>query len=45
MHSAPALVLTATVWAYWIAVDLMGVRVRKKTRKSSGLNHGLKRPM
>ena len=27
-----------------IAVDLMVVRVRKKTRKSSSLNHGLKRP-
>jgi len=45
MHNAPVFVFTATIWAYWIAVDLMVVRVRKKTRKSSSLNHGLKRPM
>jgi len=43
MHNGPVFVFTATIWAYWIAVDL--IRVRKKTRKSSGLNHGLKRPM
>ena len=33
----PALVLTATVWAYWIAVGAMVLRARRRTRDLAGL--------
>jgi protein-S-isoprenylcysteine O-methyltransferase Ste14 len=37
MRDAPILVLTATIWAYWIGVGIMAIWVLKKTRKSSGV--------
>ena len=33
----PSTVLTGTVWAYWFCVGVMSVRVRRKTRKLSGI--------
>lgn len=37
MKDLPAAVLTATIWAYWLGVGVMIVRVRRKTRKRSGV--------
>ncbi len=37
MQDAPILVLTATIWAYWIGVGIMVIWVLRKTRKSSGV--------
>jgi protein-S-isoprenylcysteine O-methyltransferase Ste14 len=33
----PCIVLAATVWAYWTCVGIMIVRVRRRTRKLSGI--------
>ncbi|MGH8800436.1 MAG: methyltransferase family protein [Casimicrobiaceae bacterium] len=33
----PALVLTATVWVYWLIVGAMVVRARRRTRQLAGL--------
>jgi protein-S-isoprenylcysteine O-methyltransferase Ste14 len=40
-------VLTATIWAYWVCVGVMIVRVRRKTRKQAGVvpRQGLERFM
>ena len=37
MTDLPATVLTATVWTYWFCVGVMIVRIRRKTRKLSGV--------
>lgn len=37
MRDWPGVVLVATVWAYWIGVGLMIVRVHRKTHKLGGL--------
>ena len=37
MKDMPCIVLAATVWAYWICVGAMIVRVRRRTRKLSGI--------
>jgi protein-S-isoprenylcysteine O-methyltransferase Ste14 len=37
MADLPAAVLTATVWAYWLYVAIMIVRVRRKTRGQAGV--------
>ena len=37
MTDLPATVLTATVWTYWFCVGVMVVRIRRKTRKLSGV--------
>ena len=37
MKDLPAAVLTATIWAYWLCVGVMIVRVRRKTRKQPGV--------
>jgi protein-S-isoprenylcysteine O-methyltransferase Ste14 len=37
MADLPATVLTATVWAYWLYVAVMIVRVRRKTRGQAGV--------
>jgi protein-S-isoprenylcysteine O-methyltransferase Ste14 len=37
MTDLPAAVLTATIWAYWLCVGVMIVRVRRKTRKQPGV--------
>jgi hypothetical protein len=37
MKDLPATVLTATVWTYWFCVGVMVVRIRRKTRKLSGV--------
>jgi protein-S-isoprenylcysteine O-methyltransferase Ste14 len=47
MRDLPAVVLTATIWAYWLGVGVMIVRVRRKTRKQPGVvpRQGLERIM
>lgn len=47
MKDLPAAVLTATIWAYWLCVGVMIVRVRRKTRKQPGVvpRQGLERIM
>jgi protein-S-isoprenylcysteine O-methyltransferase Ste14 len=47
MRDLPAAVLTATIWAYWLCVGVMIVRVRRKTRKQPGVvpRQGLERIM
>lgn len=37
MNDLPAVVLSATVWAYWTCVGAMAVRVRRRTRKLAGI--------
>ena len=37
MMDLPCIVLAATVWAYWTCVGTMIVRVRRRTRKLSGI--------
>ena len=37
MRDLPCIALAATVWAYWGCVGAMIVRVRRRTRKLSGL--------
>ena len=37
MTDLPGLALTATIWAYWFGVGVMIVRVRRHTRKLSGV--------
>jgi protein-S-isoprenylcysteine O-methyltransferase Ste14 len=37
MRDFPATVLTATIWTYWLCVGVMVVRVRRRTRKLSGV--------
>jgi len=37
MKDLPAAVLTATIWAYWLCVGVMIVRIRRKTRKQAGV--------
>lgn len=37
MSDLPAVVLSATIWAYWICVGAMAVRVRRRTRKLAGI--------
>jgi protein-S-isoprenylcysteine O-methyltransferase Ste14 len=37
MRDLPATVLTATIWTYWFCVGVMIVRIRRKTRKLSGV--------
>jgi protein-S-isoprenylcysteine O-methyltransferase Ste14 len=47
MQDFPAGALTATIWAYWLCVGVMIVRVRRKTRKQPGVvpQQGLERVM
>jgi protein-S-isoprenylcysteine O-methyltransferase Ste14 len=47
MKDLPAVVLTATIWAYWLCVGVMIVRVRRKTRRQPGVvpQQGLERIM
>ncbi len=37
MHDSPGIVLSATIWAYWFCVGAMSVRVRRRTRRLSGI--------
>jgi len=37
MRDLPCIVMAATVWAYWACVGAMIVRVRRRTRKLSGI--------
>jgi len=37
MKDLPCIALAATVWAYWFCVGAMIVRVRRRTRKLSGI--------
>ncbi|HTS20540.1 MAG TPA: isoprenylcysteine carboxylmethyltransferase family protein [Casimicrobiaceae bacterium] len=37
MRNWPGVLLVATIWAYWIGVGMMIVRVHRKTRKLGGL--------
>ena len=37
MKDLPCIVLAATVWAYWACVGAMTIRVRRRTRKLSGI--------
>jgi protein-S-isoprenylcysteine O-methyltransferase Ste14 len=37
MMELPCIVVAATVWVYWICVGAMIVRVRRRTRKLSGI--------
>ena len=37
MKDLPCIALAVTVWAYWICVGAMIVRVRRRTRKLSGI--------
>ena len=37
MRDLPGVLLTATVWAYWLGVGMMIVRARRKTRHLAGL--------
>ncbi len=37
MKDWPGVLLVATIWAYWIGVGMMIVRVHRKTRKLGGL--------
>lgn len=37
MKDLPGLLLAATIWVYWICVGAMAVRVRRRTRRMSGL--------
>jgi len=37
MRNIPAVLVTATVWAYWLGVGMMIIRARRKTRRLAGL--------
>jgi protein-S-isoprenylcysteine O-methyltransferase Ste14 len=37
VRDLPGVILTATVWAYWLGVAMMIVRARRKTRRLAGL--------
>ena len=37
MKDLPCILMAATVWAYWACVGAMIVRVRRRTRKLSGI--------
>jgi protein-S-isoprenylcysteine O-methyltransferase Ste14 len=37
MRDLPGVILTATVWAYWIGIGMMVVRARRKTHELAGL--------
>ena len=37
VNHLPAVVLSATIWAYWTYVGAMAVRVRRRTRKLAGI--------
>jgi protein-S-isoprenylcysteine O-methyltransferase Ste14 len=37
MQDGPVLLLSATIWAYWIGVTIMVVRVRRETRRLPGV--------
>ena len=37
MKDLPGVLLTATVWAYWLGVGMMIVRARRKTHRLAGL--------
>jgi protein-S-isoprenylcysteine O-methyltransferase Ste14 len=37
MRDLPGVLLTATVWAYWLGVGMMIVHARRKTRRLAGL--------
>lgn len=37
MKDMPGLLLAATIWIYWICVGAMAVRVRRRTRRMSGI--------
>ena len=37
MLDSPAIVLPATIWAYWFCVGAMSVRVRRRARRLSGI--------
>ncbi len=37
MTDLPGLLLAATIWVYWTCVGTMAVRVRRRTRKMSGI--------
>ena len=37
MRDLPGVLLTATVWAYWLGVGVMIVRARRKTHRLAGL--------
>jgi protein-S-isoprenylcysteine O-methyltransferase Ste14 len=37
MNDVPAAIVTATIWAYWTGVGVMIFRVRRHTRKVTGL--------
>jgi protein-S-isoprenylcysteine O-methyltransferase Ste14 len=37
MKDLPCIVLAATVWVYWSCVGAMSIRVRRRTRKLSGI--------
>jgi protein-S-isoprenylcysteine O-methyltransferase Ste14 len=37
MRDLPGVLLTATVWAYWLGVGMMIVRARRKTHRLAGL--------
>jgi protein-S-isoprenylcysteine O-methyltransferase Ste14 len=37
MRDLPGVVLTATVWAYWLGVGMMIIRARRKTHRLAGL--------
>jgi protein-S-isoprenylcysteine O-methyltransferase Ste14 len=37
MNDLPAAIVTATIWAYWTGVGIMIFRVRRHTRKVTGL--------
>lgn len=37
MRDFPGIILTATIWAYWLGIGAMIVRVRRKARGSAGV--------
>jgi protein-S-isoprenylcysteine O-methyltransferase Ste14 len=37
MRDLPGVILTATVWAYWLGVGMLIVRARRKTHRLAGL--------
>jgi len=37
MRDFPGIILTATIWAYWLGIGAMIIRVRRKARRSAGV--------
>jgi len=37
MRDFPGIILTATIWAYWLGIGAMIIRVRRRTRRSAGV--------